>query len=302
MQVKQPSHLNTRVTSKFEDLKPFISNKLNLKNLQIDTELAKPLSSGFSQSTTNNRSNFISNIQPPLTVKNNTPNIESVNNPHHLNSPKHILGKNNPLPNHEATKCSYKRHGIVKAYAANTNQGLVRNYNEDRVSIILNITNPNPPGKNKEDWPKCSFFGVYDGHGGVACADFLRDNLHQYVKFNWLFIFLSCVKKVIKDENFPWRPVEAIKSGFQKAERLFIEHCLKLNEKNKSEVNIERSGSCCLVALIVGELCYVANVGDSRAIISSHSGNKINPLSRDHKPIDDLEKTRIIEGGGKIYQ
>jgi len=29
-----------------------------------------------------------------------------------------------------------------------------------------------------ENWPKSSFFGVYDGHGGSACADFLRDNLH----------------------------------------------------------------------------------------------------------------------------
>lgn len=61
-------------------------------------------------------------------------------------------------------------------YAANTNQGLVRNYNEDRVSIILNIMKP--ASRANEQWPKCSFFGVYDGHGGVNCADFLRDNLH----------------------------------------------------------------------------------------------------------------------------
>lgn len=81
-----------------------------------------------------------------------------------------------PLPNHEPTKCSVKRNGIVKAYAANTNQGIVRNYNEDRVSIILNIMKP--ASRVNEEWPKCSFFGVYDGHGGVNCADFLRDNLH----------------------------------------------------------------------------------------------------------------------------
>lgn len=55
-------------------------------------------------------------------------------------------------------------------------QGLIRNYNEDRVAIILNIMKP--LNRSKENWPKCSFFGVYDGHGGVACADFLRDNLH----------------------------------------------------------------------------------------------------------------------------
>ena len=31
------------------------------------------------------------------------------------------------------------------------------------------------------EWPKCSFFGIYDGHGGHTCADFLRDYLHQLV-------------------------------------------------------------------------------------------------------------------------
>ena len=46
------------------------------------------------------------------------------------------------IPNHEQTKISYKRNGIVRGYAANTNQGLVRSYNEDRVSIILNIIKP----------------------------------------------------------------------------------------------------------------------------------------------------------------
>ena len=183
LQSKLSSQQVSRVP-KFEDLKPFISSKLQMKNLQIDTnnEIGKPLvSTCFSQSTTHNRMSFNSGIPAPMTVKNQNQPNQMANNPHHLNSPTHILGKNNPLPNHEATKCSYKRNGIVKAYAANTNQGLVRNYNEDRVSIILNITNPNPTGRNKEDWPKCSFFGVYDGHGGVACADFLRDNLHQYV-------------------------------------------------------------------------------------------------------------------------
>ena len=31
---------------------------------------------------------------------------------------------------------------MVRGYAANTHQGLIRNYNEDRVSIILNISEP----------------------------------------------------------------------------------------------------------------------------------------------------------------
>ena len=66
----------------------------------------------------------------------------------------------------------------MAAYGANTNQGIVRNYNEDRVAIILNIMKPKSKQYIGEDWPKCSFFGIYDGHGGNVCADFLRDYLH----------------------------------------------------------------------------------------------------------------------------
>lgn len=50
--------------------------------------------------------------------------------------------------------------------------------------------------------------------------------------------------------------------------------------------------------LIVEDMCYVANVGDSRALMSGDEGKRIFPLSRDHKPCDDLERKRIIEGGG----
>ena len=57
---------------------------------------------------------------------------------------------------------------------------LCRNYNEDRVSIILNISKPKFKD-HIEYWPKCIFFAVYDGHGGSTCADFLKDSLHQFV-------------------------------------------------------------------------------------------------------------------------
>ena len=36
--------------------------------------------------------------------------------------------------------------------------------------------------------------------------------------------------------------------------------------------------------------------------MSGSKGKKIYPLSRDHKPLDDLEYQRILSAGGKIYQ
>ena len=130
-----------------------------------------------------NKSQTLELTKCPLNDKNSTApypfneTIANHKNPNQTNIP--IVIKKISIPNHEPTKCSVKRNGIVKAYAANTNQGIVRNYNEDRVSIILNIMKP--AFRVNETWPKCSFFGIYDGHGGVMCADFLRDNLHQFV-------------------------------------------------------------------------------------------------------------------------
>lgn len=64
----------------------------------------------------------------------------------------------------------------------------------------------------------------------------------------------------------------------------------------------ERSGSCATVVMIIDEMIYVINVGDSRAIMSIDAGAQIGVLSRDHKPDDELEKIRIQAAGGKIYR
>jgi protein phosphatase PTC2/3 len=104
---------------------------------------------------------------------------------------------------------------------------------------------------------------VYDGHGGSGCADFLRDNLHQFV---------------IKEPSFPLDPKKALFDGFAKAE----EHFKQMNV-TKYGIN-DKSGSCAIVVLIVDDVCYIANVGDSRAVLSGEKGRKVYPLSIDHNP------------------
>jgi serine/threonine protein phosphatase PrpC len=84
------------------------------------------------------------------------------------------------IPRVQPVKFVEKGNGIIKGYAVNTFHGMVKDYNEDRVSIIMNITKPNYKGR----WPKCSYFGVFDGHGGDGCSNFLKDNMHKYVLAN----------------------------------------------------------------------------------------------------------------------
>ena len=71
--------------------------------------------------------------------------------------------------------------GSLAAYGANTHNGIIRNYNEDRISIVLDLRNPKMNSSNPEGSRFIKFFAIFDGHGGLGCAEFLRDNLHNYI-------------------------------------------------------------------------------------------------------------------------
>jgi protein phosphatase PTC2/3 len=64
----------------------------------------------------------------------------------------------------------------------------------------------------------------------------------------------------------------------------------------------DNSGSCALVLFIYQDVCYVANLGDSRAILTSENNKKFYQITKDHKPSNPSEQERIIKAGGKIYQ
>jgi hypothetical protein len=72
--------------------------------------------------------------------------------------PNHTIGGlahsvNYGLPNFQNSKISHKAFGSVKAFSANTNVGLVRQYNEDRIAIILNVIHPPTKVPAVQNWP-----------------------------------------------------------------------------------------------------------------------------------------------------
>ena len=54
--------------------------------------------------------------------------------------------------------------GQIKSFAFNSYHGLVKEENEDRVCVSTLIKKPH--NKKMQQWPRISFFGVFDGHGG----------------------------------------------------------------------------------------------------------------------------------------
>ena len=191
-----------------------------------------------------------------------------------------IIFKNN-LNKINSSKVSNKSYGKIKAYGANTNKGIIRNYNEDRVSIIINMDQPKNY-INKIKYPNISYFGIFDGHGGNKCAEYLRDNL----------LSLICTNK-----NFPSNINLSIKEAFKKADKDFLK-----NYALKDGKVFDYSGSCALLLLIIDNIVYVVNLGDSRCLISCNNGQIKRPVTRDHKPNYSYEKERIMNNGGIIYQ
>ncbi|KAH9577214.1 PPM-type phosphatase domain [Trypanosoma melophagium] len=87
------------------------------------------------------------------------------------------------------------------------------------------------------------FFGVYDGHGGTQCAEFLRDNLHTFI---------------LSRPDVMTSPEQAIRAGIATAERAFLTKCA--NEKIES-------GSTCAIAMIVDDTLVTGNVGDTEIVL-----------------------------------
>ena len=166
------------------------------------------------------------------------------------------------------------------AYGANTHNGLIRNYNEDRISIVLDLKKPglNPTSKKQPQF-QIQFFAIFDGHGGQGCAEYLRDNLHNFVA---------------GQQEFPDDLENALLLGCRACENEFM-------KRNLVSVR-DRSGSCAVVLLVTPSKVYFANVGDSRAILSRDFGQSKQQITNDHKPGEPSEKNRILGAGGKVYQ
>ena len=182
----------------------------------------------------------------------------------------------------ELSKSSFCK---LSGYGANSYNGIVRNYNEDKIKIIQDYKLHKTIHTKNDNRiiPKISFFGIYDGHGGNKCSNFLQEKFHS-------FIFNS--------EHFPLYTLQAINEAYTKAENEF--KSIAFDSKNGKL--LDKSGSCSITVLIIEDWCFVSYLGDSRGLYSFDSGNQLYQITRDHKPNDPIEKKRIEKAGGNVYK
>lgn len=135
--------------------------------------------------------------------------------------------------NYQVTCSTERSKGVVEAFGICTTQGITKDYNEDGVSIIMNVVQEDKSGlhANLQAKNNFSYFSVFDGHGGTNCVNYLKDNLHY---------------KILNDPQFPSRCDQAIFNGVLKAEKEFLE------QANKNNGFPDKSGACCLIVLFKG--------------------------------------------------
>lgn len=124
-----------------------------------------------------------------------------------------------------------------------------------------------------------AFYAIFDGHGGVAAAEFASSVLLEYI---------------CEQHHFLSDPQSAMTAAFLRTDWEYFQ----LSQHTESAKAFGLAGTTALAAIVSGNLLVVANAGDSRAVLS-RSGKAVE-LSSDHKPCSTDERTRICEAGGFV--
>jgi len=119
---------------------------------------------------------------------------------------------------------------------------------------------------------------VYDGHGGTHAAEFTAHHLHT---------------NIVEHASFDSDPVVAIREGFQKTEKQFEKE--SLDKKVHGGV-----GTTACVCIVIDQTLYVANVGDSAAVLCRNVAPV--PLTQAHTLSNPAERERVSKVGAVICE
>ena len=106
------------------------------------------------------------------------------------------------------------------------------------------------------------WFAVFDGHGGWQCADYAHKRLHH----NLLTEYSNRDAPYDSNEHVdPHVMLSSLRAAFERTDRQYMSKVADAFEVGFGRDT--RAGSCALAAVVVDKMLYVANCGDSRAVM-----------------------------------
>ncbi|KAG9409136.1 hypothetical protein AC1031_019399 [Aphanomyces cochlioides] len=124
--------------------------------------------------------------------------------------------------------------------------------------------------------PNRRFAAVFDGHGGADVATYLKEHLYDAI-----------VNALGPKDTWSIEDIEqSLRLAFREADAAILDR------------EWLTQGSTATAVLLIDDLIWSMNVGDSRAVLC-RNGRALN-LTRDHKPNDPIERARIERCGGRV--
>ncbi|XP_029026845.1 integrin-linked kinase-associated serine/threonine phosphatase 2C isoform X2 [Betta splendens] len=138
---------------------------------------------------------------------------------------------------------------------------------------------------------RVSYFAVFDGHGGARASQFAAEHLHH-----------NLAKKFPSgdSENLDKMVKKCLLDTFRQTDEDFL-------KKASSQKPAWKDGSTATCVLVVDDVVYVANLGDSRAVLcrmeaaaEGESRSVTLALTKEHNPTIYEERMRIQRAGGTV--
>ncbi|CAI5745831.1 unnamed protein product [Peronospora destructor] len=154
------------------------------------------------------------------------------------------------------------------------------------------------------DDSSATFFSVFDGHGpqGAFVSHFVREQYHRAVAEAYAELLLCVSNKnrsgvVVKKASVTCDIVAVL---FQQAVRRVVE------KLDASMIDISVSGTTAVAMLVRDKDVFMANLGDSRAVIARYLEEEqhyvIHCETKDHKPDVPEECARIERNNGRVLE
>ena len=202
----------------------------------------------------------------------------------------------------------------------NNKKNKIKNYLIN--NALINIRELSIPGRTKDGQLKLNqdsyiiqrdinyiknfnIFAIFDGHGfnGNIISEYLKENLINKIGQH---------PKIKSLKNLEYIYSQFVKDNYKIIREIFFELDNELLN-NEKLIDINLSGSTCILLIQIGDNIISANIGDSKAILVYEDINVSNcadeynkyksiKLSRDCTPYIETEKMRIIMNGGNVIQ